>query len=563
MAEFIPKRIEESDEEDIQDVESDPVVLGGKYIVPIDRIRSIAKPGNGDDSISHDGSRKLESRAHAFFRFIGFPVVAGKNSTNFYNPGFDPTGPFMSNISGQGLLRTNVIASFTSDAALKKMVEKREQDPQDARNVFVRRDTSSSIYAILLQHIRNFNMLKPGVGAFDEMSQTVENKDREKEVAKFFSDNPNIDLSFILQMFKGISHTLHPFIVDPRIDNTVMPDSSQIAVPFLQNKTALKLDNNVFALRPGIELIIRERLRDANNEASNFLQNAEKLLNNSKSPSDASVRTENELRLTVEALLDNNSISQSAINSDIKGITNVQLRNIRNLVKTIRAVINHLHFSMLALTEAREEINWVPIPSQEGPERGAQDAMLNQDDIAQASEIDRQILALKVKKLNMDRKISAELDLGNFASPFESNVSDGRVNDIELTMKTLVSMRDSIASKAFKAMGDMEIISGEISGLGLLDILAIYTALWAMEEKALISMLDDQSFKRMVDFFGADLLNGTAKARHVSNDKYEIGIALEKFEKKLINVFAFIDREIQRQNRAPGEEVGGTVSADS
>jgi hypothetical protein len=512
-------------------------------------------------------------------RYIGFPVVAG--STNeFYNPGFDPlAGGFLGALDGTDTLKQNVFSAFLKNSVLKSMVEIREQDPKDLRELFVRRDIASSVYALILRHVRNFKMFDAG-DPFAKTSgdQTATNEDRDSEALEFFFDNDLVDSDVVFDAFEktpiggnasGIRHTLHPFVVDPRIDNTVNPEVSMIAVPFLQNKEALKLDKGIFVQRPGLELIIRERLRDTANDADNFFKTVEKLINNEQTPvSDTDTRTENELRLTVEALLDENKISQSAIDSDIKGITTVQVKNIQRLVKTIRSVIESLTAAILVIDKARQKINWVPIPNSEGPEKGGLGAILNQKDIANSTDVDRRVLNLKIKKLNAERRIAAELDLGDFASPFNSSVNDDNIQLIDQELQDLIAQRDQIASDAFKAMGDIEIISGEVAGLGLLDVLAIYTALWAMDEKALISLLDDQSFSRLKNFF-PDLLVGAAADRANAPSIGEnpnvddIKTALEKFEQKLVNVLTFIDREIKRQAVAPGVEAAGTISADS
>ena len=575
----IPKRIEEVHSEDIQDVQPDILKLAIKYIVPIDNIRSIAKPSlggsdSGFNNVDIDKTRQVESRAHAFLRYVGFPVVAGPSSNQFYNPGFDPTGQFISLLTNQSNVKKNVFDKFISSGALKAAVERREQDVQDRRSVFIRRDMSSSIYTLLLTRIRNFQLFEPST-AFEDIPQTFNIDDRKSEADNFFIKNKNINKSDIINIFtkspalpgenfSAGRHILHPFVVDPRIDNTVMPDKNQIAVPFLQNKSSLNLEQNIFVKRPGLEFIITERLRDSSNEAVKFFQTVEALINNNQVPvSDTATRTENELRLTVEALLENNQISQSAINSDIKGITTVQVRNITTLVKTIRSIIKSLQDAMLKINIARTQINWVPLPSPEGPEKGVIDAVLNQKDISALKGINKHILELKIKKLNAERRVAEERDLGDYASPFESVINDDNIILIDRELQDQIALRDKIASDAFQAMGDIEIISGEISGLGLLDILAVYTALWALDERALISLLDDQAFNRLTQFFPS-LVVGAASDRAISSsNKDDIATALEKFEKKLVNILTFIDREINRQNTAPGEIAGGTVSADN
>jgi hypothetical protein len=38
---------------------------------------------------------------------------------------------------------------------------------------------------------------------------------------------------------------------------------------------------------------------------------------------------------------------------------------------------------------------------------------------------------------------------------------------------------------------------GEFTGIGLSDIIAIYTALWTIDPNVLVNMIDDQAFDRM------------------------------------------------------------------
>jgi len=582
MVNGIPKRIDEVSIEDIQDIQKDVYKLAQKYIAPVDAIRSIAKPrvsfgakaDDGSKDLDISNSKRLESRAHAFLRYIGFPVVAGTAAPGkFYNPGFRPAGTYVGT-ANQTFLIIDVFNKFNNDSVLKNMVDTREADPLERLRIFARRDTTSSIYTLALcSVIRNFKMFD-SEGAFKDNLQKVESEDRAGDIKRFFSDesfNQDTITSVTSPLVKtsvgkkvaGIRHILHPFIVDPNIDNTVMPEDNQIAVPFLKDKEALKIDKDKYILRPGIEVIIKERLRDNANEAKNFFKNVENLLKSSKSPvSNTDTRTENELRLIVQSLLDDNKISQEAINSDIKGITNVQFIYITALVKTIRAVINSLKKYTDIIDKSINEINWVPIPSSEGPEMGVKDAILNRDGIASNTDLDNRILNNKITKMNAENRITENTDLGNYASPFSSYANDLDIKKASNNIRILTSKRDKAAENAFRAMGAIEIISGEVSGLGLLDILAIYTALWSVEEKALISLLDDQSFSRLRAFF-PDLIKGAAKARDESNDVYTIQEALEKFEKKLVNIFAFIDGEIEDQGLAPGEKASGSISADS
>ena len=567
----LPDRQYEVGEEDIQDIEDNISKLADKYLTPIDGIRSIENP----NETSNTGW--VESRAHAFLRYVGFPVVAGPaNPNDFYNPGYAPPTQYI--VTGINK-KEGIISKYNSSNAFKTMVDEREIDPREAKNIFVRQDTSSSVYSLLLTHVRNFKLFEAS-GAFSVKElQSFDIDSRQDEANKFFANNKNVDQGQVLSVFTQLSivganytggrHILHPFVVDPVIDDSVQPDSSLIAAPFLQTKEDLKMGSDEFISRPGLELIIRERLRDHSNEAKLFYESIKKVIENDSGPSsdDPTILDENSLRLTVEALLDDNKITQSAIDSDIKGITNVQVKNIVNLVKVLKKVIDRLHEAVKTIHEVRDPVNgidWSPVISADGPEQGPRNAIAGQKilRISNVSELDRRILELDIKKSDFKRKITEELKIGDFASPFNSSVNDGSIDNITERLDELIQKRNAIAYRGYVAMGDIEKISGEVSGLGLIDVLAVYIALWSIDEMGLISLLDDNSFARMSIFFD-DLIVGAAADRRDNGNKDNIVDALDKFEKKLVNVFSFVDREVGRKLVAPGEEYGGTISAES
>ena len=84
-----------------------------------------------------------------------------------------------------------------------------------------------------------------------------------------------------------------------------------------------------------------------------------------------------------------------------------------------------------------------------------------------------------------------------------------------------------------------------------------------MDEEAIISLLDNESFGRLERFFPDILIGSTAAAARAVNGTPGVTIveALEKFEKKLKNVFAFVDFEIARQ--FSNRQKGGDISPDN
>lgn len=575
----LPKRRTDTGSDDIQTIDQDIGSLVQKFLAPIDEIRSFSKPSasfTGDpkepfQGLKTNSFRPLESRVHAFFRYIGFPVAV---ENEFYNPGFDPQGNgFLGRISGVYQKRKKINEKF-ANADFLEIVNAREEWPENVRNIFSRQDFNSSLYAILLSTaFRQFQTLQDGVGPFEKDEQNIEVSTREFIANDFLNDNeisPNDVQSLtglIGSSFTSGRHILKPFIVDPRIDLTVMPDISKIAVPFLIDSNSLLIEENSSVKRPGIELIIRERLRNSNNEDSAYLETLNKIANNEVSPNELIVDTRlgisintRQIRNTAEAILDNNEIDSSSV-TELGGITTVQVKMISDLVKLLKGLVFILKDSKNVINNIKEKINWIPIPNPEGPEFGNNQAILAVNNVSsKLNLIDRNIKSLQIRKLAGERQITERVGLGAFASPFSTNTNTENVINLDEELSQLIGVRNKLADLAFRAMGNIELIVGEASGLGLIDVISIYIALWAMDEESLISMLDEASFERLVTNF-SDLVVGAAARRRDSGQPLQpIQAALENFENKLKNVLTFVDREFARQDLAPTEEEGGTIS---
>ena len=583
MTEFIPKRKADIKSDDIQDIEKDIRKLAFKYLGPVDDIRSIVRPkvstSKSDDQcayeVDRDNSRPLESRAHAFLRYIGFPVAV--KSGDFYNPGFHPNG--CSNDTN----RSDINNKFFS-ANIMKLIRRRENYPGIVSGIFGRQDLSASVYALLLStSIRPIISLKDGIGSLDIDEQSFNERERGDSAASFLISNENVskdDLRPLAEIAgpnftKGI-HILKPFIVDPSVDSMAMPINNKIAVPFLKNKEELKVNEDppVYVLRPGLEKIISERLRGSELIDTVFLENMRKVLKNESSPNtyeQGGTIEGRELKSAVAALLGNYDIDIEEV-KELK-LTSVQTEIISQLVRTLKAILSVMYDSIIVVLKACIDINWVPIPSPEGPEQGAKNAILRTTNISsENNEIGRVIIKLKRKEISARYGAKLGKDIGEFASPFGSssaqgsNTNDESLESISNSLKDIEQKRDKIANDAFEAMGNIELIMGEASGFGLIDALSIYIALWSMDEKSLVSLLDNEAFNRLKTNFPA-LIKGAAADRNqqIFNKGPEIDIetALDNFESKLKNVQNFAQIEFERKFVTDGEEAGADIYADS
>lgn len=563
----IAERAPETGAEDTENIDGNIDNLSKKFIQPIDRIRSISRPATSQPAskskepnggiIKDDfkglqiNLRPLESRASAFYRMLGFPVVGANN--DFYNPGFDPFGA-KSSIDHQ-----KVNSSISS--ALQVLMNLRETTPEELRQVFLKQDLSASVYALLLRYPLPFNVLAEDKGPLDVDTQFFTVSDRNSEALSFAGSNEQLSdqILSIYSRFAGGRHIIRPFIVDPRIENTVTPDTNKICVPFLKDKKATKIDADTFIMRPGLELILRERLSNQPVD-KNFLEDVKKLIANQTSASvDLSTIDRQSLQNDLEALSDDNKISGDT--QDIfTNFSSIQATSVTTLIKTIKAVIKELSRAMMVIDHAKAKINWVPVPSTDGPGTGPVGASLGRSGISNAvSEIDSKITDLRIKKLNSERQLIARKDLGDFASPFSGNSSNEDSKLYNDQLQELVQKRDRISNEALKAMGIIETVTGEIAGLGLIDILCIYTALWAIDMEVLINFLDEDSFQRMYNFNPAFRGIKEVSDRFSTGPQVSITDAISKFENKLTNLLTFSDKLLKNQLSSPLEDIGGSV----
>ena len=85
-------------------------------------------------------------------------------------------------------------------------------------------------------------------------------------------------------------------------------------------------------------------------------------------------------------------------------------------------------------------------------------------------------------------------------------------------------------------------IVGEIAGIGLMDIICIYLALWSLDIKTLLCFLDDDSFNRMINSSSLFLGVKEVVERKNSGPAFNILTALSNFENRLINILSFADK---------------------
>lgn len=566
----LPKLAQESASEDLAQMESDVPTLFKKFVEPIDRLRSQSQPSNSQPQsksndpnfsavkndfkdLKIDSFKSLESRTSAFYRMLGFPVAG--SSTAFYNPGFNPEG------AKNETKKQKIITGFLNDLKdIKTLVESRETKSRENKELFIKRDLEASIYTLLLKYHLPFNLINPDKTAFQTDPQTFTVTDRQVEITFLSNFNEAIKDRVVAvgDKFKTGQKILKPFIVDPRVENTVTPDLNQVCVPFLKDKKSTAIYNNTYLPRPGIELILRQRLSNTTENAA-FLKDVENIITDTKA---AGIDTETldlqSITDTLAALSDKNQISLET--KDIfKGFTDLQITTVTGLIKTIKVLVKKMVESIMIIDSARSKINWIPLPSSDGPITGPLGAELSRVGLKNVkSELDLKITELRIKKLNSERQIKQIDDLGEFASPFKNNSNQENVSQYSEQLDDLIQKRDKIAQDAFQAMSFIEMITGEVAGLGLIDILAIYATLWTISLETLLGFLDTDSFQRLYDN-NKDFQGNPAVTQRQAGVTVSIDEVLKRFQSTLQNILSFADKLFNDNLQAPNQGIGGDI----
>lgn len=456
-------------------------------------------------------STPQESRAHAFYRLIGLPVVGG--SGQFYNPGLD-------NISGNKTIylsdKITIANSISSD--FKALSLQRENYPNGWLALFNQQPvtiTSSALSLSSSTQTRQFSVpttvtdptsFVPGNQKYTPSLNSIVGK-YHTQLTAYVDANGNKPNSSTLAATRY--HFIQPFQVDPRIDFTVNPSSRRVAVPFVPSKKNLLVAENVFVKRPLIEKVIRDRFTSTQGAvvSSSQQQIIDYILN-------------------VPTVKQDNLISQMV--NDIYNTGEQAL--FEKYLFMIQAMCTKLVKAQLDIQLVQSRYYWAPAPAVNGPEGGSsvQGIIIsstmptNLITIADNSIIQQSLRQSANKFDTSSSEADGTPDLGGFAFDggtkffdltFDDDTSTalGDINNTQLT--NLNKKRDHDLSTANTALQDIEVIMGEWSGLGLCDIIAVMASLYTMDQNKLLGFLDDDALGRCSNQLGID----TSSAGDVSD----------------------------------------------
>lgn len=504
--------------QDNQNFEIDINKIFTDWIGPIDDIRSysnidtnqkildtLAKAGANADITGIIRLVKMEttvqeSRCHAFFRWIGFPIVS--NDGRFYNPGFD----IIVNANKTIKMSDKISIATSPKDGFNDLSHKREKYIQTNLSIFSNPTTiDAGVLALSsggTEKIRSFVVpLDQNSDGFDmnvdNQSYTVNLNGRVGENPITLNKYQDANGNFPSKLSNKRMHIIKPFIVDARIELTVAPQSRLVAVPFIPDNSYAKVSSTEDVKYPPLlERIIRERLD----------------VSDSTTDSGTSINAVLDYIKTIPAIKDN-ALVNLVSNKDIYNQTD-QSKFISS-VNTIRTMMKELVAAQKIIKKVQGDYYWVPVPNANGPENGSsvQGIFLpTVIDTKLVTQKDAAILLSSIRNITNNNNIDASTanatsDTGNFGLKtsvvtFGPDTTQSLGDNNAQNSDTISQKRRHLMEKANNALKTVEIITGEFSGLGLCDIVAVVSALNIMTKENLVGFLDADAFQRMKNSLG-------------------------------------------------------------
>ena len=524
--------------------------LVARFLQPIDRFRSRNAPsptGPLKPPPATSANTAQESRAHAFYRMLGLPTIAPDGK--LFNPGFNPLRDGAEN-TRQG----NIAEAIPHN--MKMLIATRENRTRTYQGFFARATESASVLSIALgtpKGQRKFSVSDTSIESLSEPNFQVQQIPARRE---FISTNyKKKDGSEITATFDSVTHILAPFMTDPVISSNLDPVSGSssvvIGAPFLDKKD-LEYERGKYAPRPGLEFILRLRLRQQN--VTGGLQD----LDFSQLVSEISEDRQREIASAISGV----GVQADDLSKILSGIGYVELYTLDDLVKLYKGLVYLYVKNVEIIEDVSKQIIWVPLANEGGPEFGTE--------VSTGFVLPKRFLEWELEQRiwKLDCKSSMakqQLDIGenNDGTPlafkdFAISEFQNLANTFDEDLQEANNERAQLEAEASNALRVIEIISGEVSGLGLIDIIAIYMALWSVNVSVLLDLLDDPAAIRLNDIDELRTADTQARAAKYGNAKE----SYEKLAGRINSILSYGDRLYQRELGSPNEEEGGDIERD-
>jgi hypothetical protein len=461
------------------------------------KLETIASLGN----LLKIESTPQESRAHCFYRLIGFPVIS-QGGSGYYNPGLDSAN--QANLANKITIANHVDPAFLTLSLLRENYNNGILNDFNAQPPTL---TSAALALTSSIHTRSFSVpitsTAPYSFAAADQQYTANLNSivgQNQVLLTDYTDETGVIPNTVFAGGKEIFatgnryHFIKPFMVDPRIDFTINPAFRRVAVPFVASKKNLMISENTYIKRPLIEKVIRDRFASTQDAVV--------------SPSQQQVI---DYVLNVSTVKNDKLIQQMVTNIYNQGSIG-PIVQFEKFLFIIQAMCTALVKAQLKIQLMQSRYYWLPLPSSIGPEGGSEVKSPIISSALSSTLItpqDQAIINLSLSQISntfdtQTATTNGVPDLGNFAFDafhltFNSDTSTSLGDNVTTELTTLLKKRTADLTVANGALQTIEIIMGEWSGLGLCDIVAIMGSLYVMPGDKVLGFLDSVAQQRAME----------------------------------------------------------------
>jgi len=429
-----------------------------------------------------------ESRFSTFCRMIGFPVIS--QSGEFFNPGYDKTRKNNS--------KTYQITANQSSIA---------NDFFDAREEYYNTTIKSFLNSSGITIDQSVLLLQTAYAPamFNVFSNTI--GFASSFVPKFYTYNlPQNDtlnnpfssytdsLGNAATPMTSFSHFIYPLVTDGRIELTMMPSVRKTTVPFvgsndtIYGKTELR--------RPFLEQIIVDRFYTPANIAGipsvNILQSGNTTVDSFVNDKYLVLSSNKQVQLLY-----------NSVTTNIGRFSDSEYLNIARFFYTLEKLIDLWIENQKIIEETREMYYWLPLSTKNtGPEFGVKSNTLFSNSLSTSKDIEMIQMIATVQGLQLVSGLSTsaitkdKYAFSQFISIFAPEKVSGFKSVRQENIDSETAHRTEQMQKAEAALQNIEYICGTFSGLGLIDIHVILSAMYLMDKNNLLGFLDDDAFTR-------------------------------------------------------------------
>ena len=455
-----------------------------------------------DDNITLS-SNMSESHCHAFFRMLGLPVIS--STQTFYNPGY---------YGKQMTADKDKIKKISNNqhSNLIGIENLREQIAfANGENFLAKNDNSINYKIDMLQYPRKLNVMKENIGPFalDPQEETITLRTTKNQ---------------------KISHILRPFKCNPIIasmQNMLIP-TKNFSAPFYRTNLSEEISGGKLE-STYLETVCKIRFAPQTKAENNtFIDSLKEQLQI------VQINGQN----LFENVLNNQNVIETYISNIMFGVFVQIILQYSLKINEYKSLATRLSVNTSATTKLSNKINTL------------------KENISYYNAT-RAFLPTDIFENKGHLVSSGNFDVGVLLSDLML-ILDSPTRQLSKELEEATTQQKRHQKEIEEITKDRFYFSGEVLGIGSIDIISMMLAFWIIPQDHLLGMLDDSSFNRLYE--GRDykkLRNDIVESRKNFSSYVGIEEAMGKLDETVYNLLALADSIIEYSNRETSSN-GGT-----